>query len=516
MSLYHTHLRSLLLAVALVTGTAPHTVAGDMPTLADASWDKLPAWRGSNLLNRFHLNWQNKPFERRDFEHLADFGFNFVRLPMDYRVYTASDDWLNFDETVLSNLDQAIAWANELGIHAQINLHRIPGYTVATPAETTNLYTNTDTQEVAAAHWMMFAKRYAHLPNSHLSFNLINEPNSNVTKEQYVDVVSKITNSIREETPNRLIIIDGFNWANEPIPELIPLKVAQSFHMYEPFNLTHYGANWVSGSNSWARPTWPSNTVSSYLYAPSKSDLHSTLTILTTLESDSQLRIKIGSVSSDSTLLVKADGETVYKRRFQPGPGKGDWTEVIFNKTWGTYQNLYLFDVLATIPKNTKRIEISNAAGDWMNFIEIGLTQSESETEHILAPGKGTYGSRQDTIVQYNSKTAFTTDDPGGQEQLWEDKISRWAEFKKQGVGVMSGEWGAYKNTPHDITLAWTRDLLEAMAAADIPWSQWDYYGTFGPFDSEREDVDYESYKGRELDRAMMGLLQEFALPSEN
>lgn len=516
MSFYRPRLRALLITVTLLTGLTANTVAEDSPTLPDASWNKLPAWRGSNLLNRFHLNWQNKPFERRDFEHLADFGFNFVRLPMDYRVYAASDDWLNFDQDVLSNLDQAIAWANELGIHAQINLHRIPGYTVASPAEETNLYTNANTQEVAAAHWVMFAKRYAHLPNSHLSFNLINEPNSNVTKEQYIDVVSKITNSIREETPNRLIIIDGFNWANEPIPELIPLEVAQSFHMYEPFNLTHYGANWVNGSNSWAIPSWPSNTVSSYLYAPSKSDLHSTLTIQSTLESDSQLRIKIGTVSSDATLVVKADGATVYERRFQPGPGQGDWSEVVFNETWGTYQNLYLLDVLATLPAHTKRIEILNTTGDWMTFVEIGLTQSGSETEHILAPGNGTYGSRQDTIVQYNTSSAFTTDDPGGVEQLWEDKISRWAVFKKRGVGVMSGEWGAYKNTPHDITLAWTRDLLQAMKDADIPWSQWDYYGTFGPFDSGREDIDYESYKGRKLDRAMMDLLQEFSDHPEN
>ena len=54
----------------------------------------LPAWRGFNLLNKF--NGQNEPFAEEDFQWLAELGFNFVRLPMDYRMWIEEGDWRGF------------------------------------------------------------------------------------------------------------------------------------------------------------------------------------------------------------------------------------------------------------------------------------------------------------------------------------------------------------------------------------------------------------------------------------
>lgn len=52
---------------------------------------KLPRWRGFNLLEKFTLA-GNRPFREEDFDIIARWGFDFVRLPMDYRCWTDPDD----------------------------------------------------------------------------------------------------------------------------------------------------------------------------------------------------------------------------------------------------------------------------------------------------------------------------------------------------------------------------------------------------------------------------------------
>jgi len=59
--------------------------------LPDPSPGKLPRWHGFNLLNKF--NGRNDRFEEQDFEWIAELGFNFVRLPLDYRMWIENNDW---------------------------------------------------------------------------------------------------------------------------------------------------------------------------------------------------------------------------------------------------------------------------------------------------------------------------------------------------------------------------------------------------------------------------------------
>src|SRR5688572_15574654 len=59
-------------------------LAGELP---EASWNHLPRWRGFNLLEKFHKDWTNSKFVEDDFKWMSEWGFNFVRLPMDYRVW---------------------------------------------------------------------------------------------------------------------------------------------------------------------------------------------------------------------------------------------------------------------------------------------------------------------------------------------------------------------------------------------------------------------------------------------
>ena len=68
----------------------------------------FPRWRGFNLLRMFcsqqsPINRGRAPgyFDEEDFRMIADFGFDFVRLPLSYRVWGSGDDPFRIDEAIL-------------------------------------------------------------------------------------------------------------------------------------------------------------------------------------------------------------------------------------------------------------------------------------------------------------------------------------------------------------------------------------------------------------------------------
>ena len=224
-------------------------------TSADPDYKHLPRWRGFNLLEKFDGN-RNQPYKETDFQMIHDLGFDFVRLPLSYRCWSSPDDWFHLNETVLAEIDQAIEYGHKYKIHVNLNMHRIPGYCVNPPEEPLNLWKDKKALEAAAFHWSQFAERYKGISNSHVSFDLINEP-SNVNEADYVNVVRTISNAIREKDPGRLIIIDGLQYGTIPVTSAVDLHLAQSTRGYGPFQLTHYKASWAKGSDKWPVPQWP-------------------------------------------------------------------------------------------------------------------------------------------------------------------------------------------------------------------------------------------------------------------
>ena len=320
----------------------------------------LPRWRGFNLLEKFNHS-QNAPFRESDFQWLTEWGFDFVRLPLSYRCWADVDDWLNINENVLKELDQAVEFGRKYDIHVNINFHRGPGYCVNPPAEPLDLWSNEEALEACAFHWAYFAERYRGIPNHQVSFDLLNEP-AHISEEIYVSVVERLVEAIREKDPDRLIVADGLRWGRDPVHGLGDLDIAQSTRGYDPSQISHYKASWVSGSDNWPEPTWP-------------------------------------------------------------------------------------------------------------------LKQGE------------------DTIDK---------------EWLRRDRIEPWKELERKGVGVHVGEWGAFRHTPHKVALTWMRDCLELWKEAGWGWAMWNFRGSFGVLDSEREDVKYEDFRGHKLDREMLELIKAY------
>ncbi len=325
----------------------------------------LPRWRGFNLLEMFTSR-SRGDFREDDFRWIADWGFDFVRLPMCYLLWIQDGDVYKINEAMLEKVDQAVTWGQKYGIHINLNFHRAPGYSVNPERqEPFNLWKDQAALDAFCFHWELFARRYKGIPSSQLSFNLVNEPKSpspEMTREDHARVMQAAVAAIRRIDPDRLIILDGVSWGNEPCPELADLGVAQSCRAYLPMGVSHYRASWVPASMNWPEPTWP---------------------------------------------LVTPNGERWDRQRL-------------------------------------------------------------------------------------------------------ESHYARWAELARQGVGVHCGEGGAYNRTPHPVLLAWLRDVLEILTAHGIGYALWNFRGSFGILDSDRQDVDYEDWYGHRLDRRLLELLQAF------
>ncbi len=472
--------------------------------------EKLPRYRGFNLLNKFYKGPNSGPYDESDFQLISELGFNFVRLPMDYRIWINNGDWNEFDQHQMQEIDQAIEWGIKYQVHVCLNFHRAPGYTVAQPPEKTDLWTDTETQKVCAMHWAYFARRYKDIPNKYLSFNLLNEP-KDINKDKFIKVIKILVEAIRNEDPNRLIISDGINWGQTPCPELKSLKIAQATRGYEPFELTHYKAEWANQETDWSVPAWPQPlAINGYLYGPDKRDLHSPILIDVNLKDICKMKVKVGTVSRIGNLIAKADDKTIWQQAFTPGPGNGPWEKVVFKEQWNMYQNEYNRFYEFEIPAGKYTLSIDNIEGDWITIPALSFSHPdgiENQLDITLKWGQENIKLKYDPS---DSASPFTAEKSRDKQWLREKYLDPWVKLKNDNVGVFVGEWGAYNKTPHDVTLRWMEDCLKNYQEAGIGWALWNFRGSFGIMDSSRKDVQYEEFRGHKLDRKMLELLQKY------
>ncbi len=247
----------------------------------------IPRWRGFNLTELMSGD-RRQHYQESDFQWIAQWGFNFARLPCSYWTWSNKNNWMTIDNSALRPLDEAIALGRQYGIHINLCLHRIPGYCVnGREMEPYQLFDSShDTMEralEAAKHqWRYLAQRYKEIPSNQLSFDLLNEPpfmpdqswlgniarklladvrgTTHVTDQsRYIEIARALIAVIREANPERIIFADGADLGQTPVLGLVDQSIVQSTRGYLPKMLSHHGATWVSADEfkSLAAPTWP-------------------------------------------------------------------------------------------------------------------------------------------------------------------------------------------------------------------------------------------------------------------
>lgn len=257
-----------------VAGTAATLAPGSSSAQAvDISAARIPRWRGFNLQGRFGTPAkpaQGPAFDEFDFAAIAEWGFDFARLPLNYWAWGDRHDWSVIREDPLKEIDRAIDLGRQYGVHVNLCFHRCPGYCInGRELEQADLFTGTAAQRekaqaAAIFHWKAFAKRYMGIPNRRLSFDLVNEPPKmrsyeGYLEERYVEIVRALAAGIREIDPARLIVADGVDIGQAPVMGIADLGLVQSTRGYLPKAVSHYTATWVPKDEfeSFAVPAWP-------------------------------------------------------------------------------------------------------------------------------------------------------------------------------------------------------------------------------------------------------------------
>lgn len=248
--------------------------------------NKLPRWRGFNILDFFSpqpyvANSQRFADTEQDFKWMADWGFDFVRIPIAYPSYLNYDpasgkditpgETVDFREEAIEAIEQIVYTANKYNLHVSLNLHRAPGFCInAGFHEPFNLWKDEAAQQAFYQHWDMWAKRFRNVSPELLSFDLVNEPcfkedmndqfspSKAIPGNIYRKVAVGCLEVIHRQNADRMVVADGNHGGSLVIPELTDLPIGQSCRGYFPHYISHYRAGWVwKNPDNAPMPVWP-------------------------------------------------------------------------------------------------------------------------------------------------------------------------------------------------------------------------------------------------------------------
>lgn len=213
--------------------------------------------RGINYGNMFEAPsetaWGN-PWKPEYAKLIAGLGFNHVRIPIRWEPAARSSATAPYtiNATFLNRIKQVVDSALNNKLLAIINMHHHDA-----------LFENPDGQKDRfLAQWQQISAYFKDYPDS-LVFEILNEPNGNITAEKWNVFAADALATIREDNPDRIVLIatpewgglGGLPYLQLPDDENIILTV----HYYNPFQFTHQGAGWVGDgtvANEWLGTKW--------------------------------------------------------------------------------------------------------------------------------------------------------------------------------------------------------------------------------------------------------------------
>lgn len=476
-------------------------------------WRPQERWIGVNLpYCLYHLEVRkDSSYNEEDFRYASELGFNFIRLPLDYRCWIKDGDWNQIDDDALAPLDQALEWGRRYGLHVQFCFHRAPGFSVNRwPAEKRNLFLDEAMQEVCCRHWAYFARRWKGVPNERLSFNLLNEPPD---VPELPSVSRKLIQAIRAVDLDRFIVLDGADCSRQPISEMVGVDdcVGQSTRGYYPMSVSHCGVPWAGTIVKNAVPRWPINGFATPRYGSGKSNWRTPLRIRNAPAGEWE--VGIGYVSSRNQLTISADGRTVMDVVLEPMTNHADWVDATYEKHWdlivGRAKNPSRF----ALEKNANELVLDVAEGDWVDIRYVSVKSGERTTQMISDYWWGRRPDEAPFVFQgWNEVPGFIPQEGvlSGQDWLERNVFSKWVEMSKRGGFVMVGECGAAGHTPYDVYLRWMEDQLKLWKKHGFGFAFWTLRGAFGVIDSGREGARTEDFHGHRLDRGMMDLINKY------
>ena len=177
--------------------------------------------------------------QRDDFRRIARWGFDHVRIPVDYELIL--DEKHHFKEDGFKRLDDCILWCKENGLNMILDLHKTVGFSFDDGENEDGFFVDEKYQQIFYDIWKEFARRYGH--HAHLSFELLNEVSDASYCQKWNEIIRKAIETIRSEALEIPIIVGGYHnnsvWAVKDLDVPYDENVVYNFHCYNPLIFTH-------------------------------------------------------------------------------------------------------------------------------------------------------------------------------------------------------------------------------------------------------------------------------------
>lgn len=185
-------------------------------------------------------------FTEEDVQYLAGLGFDHLRIPVDEEQLWKVDGQM--DEEAFSLLKQALDWCKKYKLDAIVDLHILRSHHFNEKEKP--LWTQPAAQERFFQCWRDLSRELKNYPVDDVAYELMNEPVAD-DPEDWNKLVKKLVSIIRESEPTRKIVIGSNRWQSASTFDQLRVpendkNIILSFHMYEPFLLTHHTASWTS------------------------------------------------------------------------------------------------------------------------------------------------------------------------------------------------------------------------------------------------------------------------------
>ena len=184
-------------------------------------------------------------FTRRDVTHIAELGFDHVRIPVDEDQLW--DDSGRPDAEALGLLDAALDWCASTGLRAVVDLHILRSHYFNDPGVPA-LWTDPAEAAKFGRLWGELSEHLGARSNDQVAYELLNEARA-PDDADWNRVYPHAFEAIRSREPRRTIVL-GSNYYNSPLHFdnlAIPPdeNCILTFHFYDPFMITHYRASWT-------------------------------------------------------------------------------------------------------------------------------------------------------------------------------------------------------------------------------------------------------------------------------
>lgn len=187
----------------------------------------------------FWQEYRKNYVNEKDIQKIAEWGYNSIRLPFNYRLISPQDLPGVYLEEGFAIIDTLMSWCKKHNLYLILDMHCAPGGqnhgNISDSDGTARLWLESAYQDRTVDIWKKIAERYVNEPII-AGYDLLNEPvlPEGHSTTELRSLYMRITSAIRQVDKNHVIFIEGNVWATD-FSNMTPIwdvNMAYSFHKY--------------------------------------------------------------------------------------------------------------------------------------------------------------------------------------------------------------------------------------------------------------------------------------------